>query len=355
MIHLNLLEKSILATIVYYDILDYPMTGFEIYKYLINPSHIVAQSKTTQTLSSESLIQPTLLDVLKILKGKNLKNFIEEKNGFYGLQKIKTDESRQKYINNLINIRINRQKISDQKWKKAKKIVKWFELIPYLQAVLISGSLALDNTKEQSDIDLLIITKHKRIWTVRFLVTLFTHIMGKRRHGEKTTDRICLNHYITDESLKIDFPSLYNAQTYAHLVPIVENKKGIHKEFQKANSWINDYIAFRLVSLADRKIKQGLDRRLIKSKKLFRNIAKFQEIILNTFFGIILEKMLAFFQKIIIKRHRSGEKKEGRVIADDFQLEFHPASPEKEVIRKYNENILKLGFKMKEERDSGLT
>ena len=28
---LNLLERSVLATIAYYDVLDYPLTGFESY------------------------------------------------------------------------------------------------------------------------------------------------------------------------------------------------------------------------------------------------------------------------------------------------------------------------------------
>jgi hypothetical protein len=32
----TLLEKQILATVVYYDILGYPLTGFEIFLYLIN-------------------------------------------------------------------------------------------------------------------------------------------------------------------------------------------------------------------------------------------------------------------------------------------------------------------------------
>jgi hypothetical protein len=30
------LEKQILATIVYYDILDYPLTSFEVFLYLVN-------------------------------------------------------------------------------------------------------------------------------------------------------------------------------------------------------------------------------------------------------------------------------------------------------------------------------
>lgn len=364
---LSLLEKSILATIAYYDVLDYPMTGFEVYKYLINPSHIVAQSETIRTMASESLIQPNLVDILKSLENKNLKKLVEEKNGFYALRKVKSGELKQGYIDRLIKTRIDRQKIADQKWRKARKIVKWFELIPYLRAVFVSGSLALDNVKEQSDIDLLIIAKHKRIWTVRFLITLLVHIMGKRRYGEKTADRICLNHYITDESLKIDFPSLYNSQTYAHLVPVIENEKtrldsqgeadarlGIYNKFQKANEWISEYVAFYSASSADGPSRESDDQRLIKGNKFLRNTARFQEVILNTFLGTILEKILALFQKLIIKRHRPKEEKEGRVIADDFQLEFHPASPEKEVIRKYNENIIKLGFKTKEEKDSGL-
>lgn len=83
---LSLLEKSILATIAYYDVLDYPLTGFEVFKYLINPSHIIAQSKPEQSLVSESLAQPRFLDILKTLKIKPLEDFIGEKNGFYFLK-----------------------------------------------------------------------------------------------------------------------------------------------------------------------------------------------------------------------------------------------------------------------------
>lgn len=334
---LNLLEKSILATIAYYDVLNYPLTGFEVFKYLISPSHIIAQSKPEQSLISEPLKQSSFLKIQKTLRNKSLNNFVEEKNGFYFL----------KGKNKLLNIRIERQKISDQKWKKARKIIKWLWLIPFLKAVFVSGSLALDNTKEQSDIDLLIIAKHKRIWTVRFLITSFLHIIGKRRYGKKTADRICLNHYITDESLKIDFPSLYNAQTYAHLVLVLKSEKDVYKKFRQANKWINDYVVSYVEQESD-------DQRLIKERRLLKGFAKLQEIILNTFLGGFLEKLLGFFQKLIIKRHSQKHKKEGRVIADEFQLEFHPASPEANVLETYNQNILKLGLGIKKEKDSGL-
>ena len=32
---MNSLEKSILSTLVYYDVLDQPLTGWEVFKYLI--------------------------------------------------------------------------------------------------------------------------------------------------------------------------------------------------------------------------------------------------------------------------------------------------------------------------------
>lgn len=354
---LNLLEKSILATVAYYDVLDYPLTGFEALKYLISPSHIIAQSKPEQSLVSEPLKQPSFLDILKTLKSRPLSNFIEEKNGFYFLK------GREK----IIKTRIERQKISDQKWKKAGRIISKLQMLPYFKLVAVSGSLALDNTKKQSDIDLLIITKHKRIWTVRFLVTFFIQILGKRRHGKKTADRICLNHYITDRSLKIDFPSLYNAQTYAHLIPVLEieevrldsqeevdplrreasARRGIYKKFQEANQWIENYLAFYPG-------QEDYNQRLIKERRFFRKIARSQEFILNSFLGNVLEKLLALIQKTIIKYHSSKERDEGRVITDDFQLEFHPSSPEKNVLNKYNEIILTLRFKMKKEKDSGL-
>lgn len=334
---LKLLEKSILATIAYYDVLDYPLTGFEVFKYLINPSHVIVQSKPEQSLALEPLGQPTFLNVLNTLGKISLKNYLEEKNGFYFLI----------HKGELIKTRVERQKISDQKWKKARKIISLLQIVPYLRMIAISGSLALDNTKKQSDIDLLIVAKHKRIWTVRFLVTLFIQILGKRRHGKKTANRICLNHYITDKSLKIDFPSLYNAQTYAHLVPILEIEKGIYKKFQEANQWIENYLAIFPG-------QEDSNQRLIKQKNFFKKIARFKEIILNTFLGSILEAILRFIQKTYIKIHSSKEKGEGRVITDDFQLEFHPSSPEVEILAKFNKNMLKLGFHLKPERDSGL-
>ncbi len=340
---MNLLEKSILSTIVYYDTLDYPLTSFEVFKYLVNPAHIspIESDNSGFDFSVEEdrkNIKINLVDILTNLNSEDLRVFIDEKQGFYFL----------KGREDIIRIRINRQKIADQKWKKATRIIRWLQIIPYLKMVAVSGSLALNNTKEESDFDLLVVVKNKRIWLTRFLVTLLVQFMGKRRHKNFTKDRICLNHYITDKSLEIKFRSLYNAQTYAHIIPVLETEYGIYKKFQKANGWIKDYLIF----WPELEIKH---LKTLKTSSLFTGIAKIKEICLNNRFGDFLETLLKNLQKKSIEKDPLTYKKGGRITIDDTQLEFHPDSPERKVLEQYNKNIKTLGFdELADEKDSGL-
>lgn len=334
--NLTLLEKSIIATVAYYDALDYPLTGFEVFKYLINPLHISKISGMSQNTEIEPLENINLLNVLKILEEDNLKFYINQKNGFYFLRG--RDE--------IVQTRIERQKISDQMWKKAKRVIKWLQFLPYIKIIAVSGSLAMYNTKQESDIDLLIITQNKRIWTTRFLITLFLQAIGQRRHGRKTAGRFCLNHYITNKSLKINFPSLYNAQTYAHMVLVLENEQGIYNRFQFENRWITDYLTSYDLQKLD-------NQRKIKNNSFLGFIAKAKESVLNTFIGSVLEKILGFFQKYHIKHHPLKNEKGGRILADDNQLEFHPLSPETKILDKYNNTMLSLNLMIREQ-DSGL-
>ena len=332
----NLLEKAIVATIAYYDVLEYPLTGFEVFKYLINPLHIVKSSSIDFDAEVEPLENIDLINILKILEGDNLKSYIDEKNGFYFLQ-----NRRQ-----IAKIRIERQKISDEMWKKSKRIIKWLQIIPYLRMVLMSGSAAMHNAKPESDIDLLVVVKSKRIWTARFFISLLFQIIGKRRHGRKTAGRFCLNHYLTDKSLKINYPSLYNAQTYAHLVLMLEIEENVYNRFQFENRWIGNYLYVYDLQKIGSQLK-------IKNSRFLGLIRKIKEAVLNTFIGNVLEWFLKLIQKKHIKKHWPENLSGGRIVVDDSQLEFHPESPERRILERFNENMLRLNMAIKEP-DSGL-
>jgi len=351
---MNLLQKSILSTIAYYDTLDYPLTSFEVFKYLVNPLHVASFYKpqsievdkfTLHQGYGAGFSKISLVSIRKNLNSREMKKFIDEKNGFYFL-KNRTE---------VIRTRIDRQKIADQKWKKAKKIIRWLQIVPYLRMVAVSGSLALNNTQEESDIDILVIVRAGRIWLARFFVTVLLQLIGKRRHKKFTKDRICLNHYITNKSLEIKFRSLYNAQTYAHMIPVLETeqahlpmRQGIYNKFQKANRWIKDYLVF----WPEIEVKHF--KTLLASSSLI-SIARAGEICLNNWFGDLLEKLSRKLQKSSIEKDPLTHKKGGRITTDDTQLEFHPESPERKTLNKYNKNMLYLGVgELSHEKDSGL-
>ncbi|MBU1137147.1 nucleotidyltransferase domain-containing protein [Patescibacteria group bacterium] len=319
------LEKSILATLIYYDVLDRPLTGWEVFRYLISKDRGLAVE---------------LKEVLNLLADSpELSKFISQTNGFYFLKNRK----------NIIGERIERQKISDQKWKKSKLVIKLLQIVPFVRLIILSGSLAMNNAKKNSDIDLLIIAKSGRIWTCRALISLFSQILGKRRHGALTKDRLCLNHYLTDQSLKISGQSLYNAQTYAHLTPVLEMDNGLYRRFQEQNNWLGDYLLFYPSE------NKGYLKK-IQPNRLMIFLRKLKEGLLDGELGDRLELFLKKIQAKRITKDPLTYQTGGRVIFNDSQLEFHPDSPEKNILERYNQKMRELGFNETDwEKNSGLT
>ena len=342
------LEKQILATIVYYDILNYPLTAFEVFLYLVNEKKSLEHQQSLESRRKsgrkDSITLPDFRQdsICHLLNNSEyLKKQISQKHGFYFLKE------REK----IVQQRLNRKKLADQKWKKAKKIFWIMQIAPFVKMILVSGSLAMGNSKNESDIDLIIIAKKGRIWTVRTFVTLLTSVLGIRRHGDKTRNKICLNHYITDKSLKIPFESLYNAQSYVHLVNIYNSKedKKIFRRFQEENGWIKKYAC-------NYESSELSGFRSIGRNKIFGLVSGFFEIILSGKFGNYLEKELSIIQSKRIKKDPLYKKSGGRITISDDQLEFHPDSHEANVIPEFNKRMKKLGlFEFGEQRDSGLT
>ncbi len=321
---MNILEKSILATLAYYHALGRPLTIWEIWRYLIRQPIPSNKSKMDFKQVWET-----------IEKSQSLKKVIRRKNGFFFFKG-------EKY---LAKQRIERQKLADQKWKKALQAIKLIQIIPCIKSIQISGSLAINNSKDNSDIDLLIISQTGRIWTARILLTIFAYLTKQYRHNGLTKNRLCLNHYLTEESLHIPYHSLYNAQTYFNLMPITGKKMA--ENFQKNNQWIGEY----LVNFT-RPPKNHL--RIIKVNWLFflRRALRF---ILDSKIGDILESFLRNFQIKRIKKNPLTRQSGGRIVFNNQQLEFHPNSPEKRVLQKFNHKIAELKLDWPEFLDSGLT
>lgn len=328
------LEKQILATIIYYDIISYPLTGLEIFSCLISDNGENEQNEIEEYRKS------SLRDILDLLDNSDfLRKNISRKLGFYFLT------GREE----IVYERLYRKKIADRKWKKAKKILWIMQVTPFIKALFVSGSLALGNCKKSSDIDVLIVAKKGRIWTVRVFATILTALLGARRHGNITKDRICLNYYITDKSLKIPFASLYDAQSYSHLINAYSSvpDKEIYKEFQKENMWMKNYVQnYDFHALGS--------SRSISRNKLFVHLSIFFEFIFSGKGGDYFEKKFSEIQTVKIKNNPSYNQKGGRITISDDQLEFHPELHEKKIMPEFYRRMRELGlFDFANQRESG--
>lgn len=202
------LGKSEVASILYHDIFDYPLNAKEIIKWRVGKKGLTLFKKTREILN---------------------------KNGLYFL----------KGRENLLYKKTLRERASNRKIEIAKKNTSLLAKFPTVKGVFITGALAMNNAKEESDIDLMILTKRNWLWTTRLITYLVLRIMnyGVRKPGDiNQKDKLCLNIWLDESALSWDKKdrNIYSAHEIAQVVPIVD-KENIYQRFLQKNRWILDY------------------------------------------------------------------------------------------------------------------
>lgn len=309
----NRIANCILSTIVYYDILDYPLTAFEIWKYLLKSQKIEVESQNEM----QSCETCSLLDIMRGLEGDGLKNEVESFNGFYFLKGRKE----------LVNKRIERNKISEKKFKIIRWVAFWLRFVPYVRMIAATGRVAMKNAGKKSDLDLFIVLEKKRIFTGRILVTLLVQFMGKRRYGRKISDRICLNYFIASDSLEISVKDLFASSEYFFMVPLFGAE--IFRMFQAENSWIKNYhINFQPTSVGNLKILPD------------NFSARFIRWLGERIFGFdLIEEKLKKWQLGRIENDPRTHQIGSMVMADDKALVFLPNPQGPKIFEKFREKI----------------
>lgn len=306
------LSKNIIVTVAYYDIFDYPLTAFEVWKYLIDYGEE----------SVRDVREATLFDIMEELDNKELEKYIGQHRGFYFL----------KGKNDLVEKRIRRNKISEHKFEIIRRVVWFLRFVPYVRMVAVTGRMAMKNASQESDLDLLIALKHGRIFTGRTLVTLLVHILGRRRYGEKITDRICLNYFITDKSLEIQIKDMFSSSEYSFLLPMFGFKN--FQKFQEANIWIKDtkpsYHTEKLANL-----------KMIPDSDPARFLRKWGERLLSFNF---IEKSLKKWQIRRIQADSRTKKPGSMIVANNDSLVFLPEPQGPKVFGEFKKNLKKLAL-----------
>lgn len=306
------LHKYILATVAYYDGFSYPLTAFEIWKNLI---------RTDYSSDYEKGNDLGLADIVNALGSDDFSKYLENSNGFYFL----------KGKQEIVERRIKNQKVSADKLKRLRSVSYWLKCVPFVRMVGITGGLAMKNAHGKSDWDLLIVIEAGHIWTGRTLVTLFAHLIGKRRYGKKIVNRLCLNYFVTDSSLEVMTKDLFSANEYMFLIPLFG--WDVYHRFQIKNQWIRD-------------MKPSYDLEEIPRLKMMeddffsKKIRKFGELLLG---AVWIEGVLRKIEKKRILKNPKTHQEGSLVYAEDDALVFLPAPHGPVVFEKFKEKMEQMG------------
>jgi D-glycero-beta-D-manno-heptose 1-phosphate adenylyltransferase len=233
----------VLQTLAYTDQFSYPLRLDEVWKRLLSGEFL-----------SISEVKKDLLKLEKI-------GLVGSRAGYYFLSS-RADS---------VKIRLERQKIASQKYTEVDQVVSWLRWIPWVQAIVVTGSLAVDAAQPGDDSDFMIVTQAGRLWQTRILVLVIATLVGKRRYWWEDQDNFsfgktlakskpklkskkslsnssiktkwCFNMWLTTQGLAVPAKkrSIYVAYEICQSKFVFDRGK-IEVKFLSANSWVKSIL-----------------------------------------------------------------------------------------------------------------
>lgn len=322
----QVLSDSIVKTLAYFDIFDHPLTKEELFKFLWKPPKIAY----IDFLEELDDIINNNINLENGRNGEMEKYKIRYKDSFFFLS------GRKK----IIKIRKSKTVDNDKKRKIVIRAVKKIRYVPFVKAVLLCNNSSFEMAKENSDIDVVIIIKHKRLWIGRLLVTLLLSLFRLRRNKIKITNRICLSFYTTD--INLDFSKLTITNPDIGLAYWIMQFSSLYdpenfcSQLKKSNVWIKPYLPNAFLEINKIGFSPVNDNWLSLIGK------KFWQTAWSGVYGDMIEKQARAAQKAKMRRniHSVQDKPDSRVIISDKMLKFHENDRRQEFKEKWENNFL---------------
>lgn len=287
----DIVSQSILKTLLYFDIFDYPLNSKEIFNFL-QTNHV-----------TEKIIE----ERLRVLANTG---FTFKFGKFFSLH------------NNaaLVDRRLKGNKEAMHFMDLARKQARLIHKFPFVSAVMASGSLSKGYMDESCDLDFFIITQSNRLWIARTLLVLYKRIFLGNSHKY-----FCVNYFVDENNLEIEEKNLFTATELTTLIPL----SGVQyqKKLMNENKWVANFLPNYTTNYND------------QIEELKPPLKKIQENILNLLFPYALNY---FFMWITLNRWR--KLYERKYSEEDFKVAFktkqhvsknHPNYYQKKVMERY--------------------
>ena len=278
------LEQAIYRTVAYFSLFNYPLTTFEIWKWLFGSEEKVS-----------------LFDLrTELIENKFLRQRLVYSNGFWSL----LDQP----INELVKTRHKRYLDAVRKYKRLCRAVRYLSLIPSVRGVAACNTLAWNHTRGESDIDIFMIVREGSVWTSRLLAVAPFKVL-KMRPGSGKSDPLCFTFFLSDTNLDLSALQLEGGDPYLaywsrSIVPVFD-RDNVFQQFAQANGWL------------DRLLLNSHQGQLHQNRSLRSYFRSFR---FPNFCEQIAEKLQRRkFPEVI----QNMANRDSRVVVSDAMLKFH--------------------------------
>ena len=194
--------QSVFHTLAYADVFDYPLSAHEVYRYLASTK--ASFEEVAEALADETRF--TRVGAYFTLRGRE----------------------------GIVETRKQRAEIAARLWVKAARYGRIIALLAFVGMVAVTGSLSMNNTDEDKDVDYMIVTVPNRLWTCRAFSLLIARLA--RLEGVS----LCPNYLVTTNALMLTERSLYVAHELAQMIPL--SGMDVYQEMFRLNDWIYEHL-----------------------------------------------------------------------------------------------------------------
>jgi hypothetical protein len=199
-----------------------------------------------------------------------------------------------------------------------------YRSIPFVEQIYLCNSITFNALHEESDIDILIITKPGMLWLARLWSWMMFSVIWLKRFGCNKKMKFCLSYYIDREYCNIYRTALQPYDVYlcywiAHLVPLYSANTSYMDEIYTSNRWITHFLPNIQLS---QNISLGID--LITGETRFKRIIEKLIVWLPWVSHIYISLIKAIRLPILsYKTHYLGDKWRGIIISDTMLKFYH--------------------------------
>lgn len=318
------LEQAILRTVAYFDMFSYPLTSWEIWKWLFGEGSRSASWQVSKSANQHTDHQLTYSAVAEVLTlSAILQEKLEHTSGYIFLK------GRQE----IVETRQERYRLSLHKFKRARRYAAVLARLPFVRAVAVCNSLGLANARSESDIDLFIIAKPGHVWTTRLFAAGWAQLRKLRPQRENRADKVCLSFFVTEDvgdlTLVRNTVDPYFTVWLATLVPLYDPQEHFSRLWQQ-NSWV--------ATALPNALPRTLAQRGASSPAFFQ--AFLEAGVVGSWFERWAER---YQQRRLPENLRALANRDTRVVLNRSMLKFHDTDRRDEYAQRFQHACNSLG------------